>query len=88
MAKRELKEDLTLEEARAWRASLYKEPKKELSETDKREQFRLFWARNKKKYPSKTTGLENILWLHLKATDNDKPEKFETGLKHFGLKKK
>lgn len=84
---KEAKEEMSLEEARAYRASLYKPQKKEATDSEKREQFRIFWARSKKRYVTKTEGLENILWLHLKATGNDKPEKFEEGLKHFGLKK-
>jgi hypothetical protein len=88
MAKKELKEEMTLEEAKAYRASLYKPQVKVLSAQEKRDQFRMFWARSRKRYNKKNpTGLEQILWLHLQATGNDEPEKFEDGLKHFGLKK-
>jgi hypothetical protein len=87
MAKKELKEDMTLEEARAYRASLYKPEPKALSVQEKKEQFRLFWARAKRKYASKTEDIEKILWIHLMATGNDAPENFEKGLQHFGLKK-
>jgi hypothetical protein len=78
--------EMTAEEARAFRASLAKPAKKQLSDEEKREEFRLFWAREKYKY-GKSKDLEQILWLHLKATKMDEPEKFEQGLKHFGLKK-
>ena len=87
MAKKELKQEMTLEEAKAYRASLYKPQKKELTAQDKKEQFRLFWAKSKKKYSSKTKEIEKILWLHLLSTGHDEPEKFEKGLQHFGLKK-
>lgn len=87
MAKKELRTEMTLEEARAYRASLYKPQKKQLTPREKREKFRLFWAKSRKKYPSKTNELEKILWLHLLATGHDDPEKFEKGLQHFGLKK-
>jgi len=87
MAKKEIKEDMSLEEARAYRASLYKPKELELTPEEKREQFRVFWARSKKQYSSKTQDLEKILWLHLLSTGNDDPEKFEKGLQHFGLKK-
>lgn len=93
MAKKELKEDLrveskemSLEEAKAYRASLYKPSAKSLSDQEKREKFRLFWATEKYKY-GKSKDLEQILWVHLKASKLDDPEKFEAGLKHFGLQK-
>jgi len=84
--KREKVEEMTLEEARARRAALYKAPQKALTEKEKREAFRAFWAQNKKKY-GKSKALEEILWLHLKSSDMDLPEKFEAGLEHFGLRK-
>lgn len=92
MAKKEFREEkigqeMSLEEARAYRASLYKPEEKKLSEEEKREKFKLFWTQSKKKYGS-PKDLEHILWLHLKATGNNEPEKFEAGLLHFGLKKR
>lgn len=80
------KEEMTVEEARAYRASLYKPEKPVLSEQEKRESFRVFWAAAKQKY-GKSKNLEGILWEHLKAAKLNDPEKFEDGLKHFGLKK-
>jgi hypothetical protein len=79
-------QDLSLEEARALRASLYKPAQPELTEEDKREQFRIFWAQQKYKY-GKSKDLEEILWLHLRTVGMNEPEKFEDGLAHFGLKK-
>jgi hypothetical protein len=86
MAKKDLKQEMTIEEARAYRASLHKPQKNKLSEQEKRNQFRLFWAQSRKKY-GKPKKLEEILWLHLAGTGHDEPEKFEAGIKHFGLKK-
>ena len=90
MAKKEkaLKEseEMSIEEARKLRASMYKSSSKKKSEADKREAFRLFWAQEKAKYGRKS-DIEQILWLHLKATNMDEPEKFESGIAHFGLKK-
>ena len=86
MAKKDLKEEMTLEESKAYRASLYKPVVKVLSDTEKREQFRIFWAQSRKKY-GKARDLEQILWLHLKDTKHDELEKFEAGISHFGLKK-
>lgn len=87
MGKKDLKdEDMSLEESKAYRASLYREPKIVLSESACRHQFKMFWAKTRKQYKA-SKELEQILWIHLKATGNDKPEKFEDGLVHFGLKK-
>jgi len=80
-------EEMTLEEARAFRASLYKPQKTILTQAQKREEFRKFWAREKKNY-GKSKDLEQILWVHLLATKMDDPEKFEAGVKHFGLQKR
>lgn len=82
----EAKSEMTLEEAKAYRASLYKEKPIVLTEQEKREQFRIFWTQNRTKY-GETKELEEILWLHLKTMKLDDPEKFEAGIKHFGLKK-
>jgi hypothetical protein len=87
--KKENQEDspeMSIEEARAIRASLHKPAQPALTDEDKRDQFRVFWAQEKYKY-GKSKDLEEILWLHLKAMKMDGPEKFEDGLAHFGLKK-
>lgn len=79
--------EMSLEEARAFRASLYKEVKaKPLSPKQKRSAFKVFWTQNKKKY-GLDGKLEHILWLHLVSTGNDSPENFEKGLSNFGIKK-
>ena len=82
----ENKVEMTADEARAFRASLYKPQVVKLTEKQKREQFRVFWAQSKRKY-GKTKSLEEIKWLHLKSSKMDEPEKFEAGVAHFGLKK-
>lgn len=78
--------EMTVEEARAHRVSLHKPEAIELSVEECREEFRKFWAQQKSKY-GKSKDLEEILWLHLKAVEKAKPESFEAGLAHFGLKK-
>jgi hypothetical protein len=78
--------EMTVEEAKAFRASLYKAAPKKLNDREKRESFRIFWVQNRKKY-AKSKNLESIIWLHLKSVKMDEPEKFEAGLSHFGLKK-
>jgi hypothetical protein len=83
---KEKKSEMSLEEAKAYRASLYKAQPVELDDQAKREQYRLFWAQNKYKY-GKGKDLEDILWVHIKAAKLDKPEQFEAGIAHFGLKK-
>jgi hypothetical protein len=80
------KQGMSLQEAKAYRASLHKETAKKLDEHEKREQFRLYWAENKYKF-GKAKDLEEILWVHLKSAKLDDPENFEAGLAHFGLKK-
>ena len=87
MAKKENKQEMTLEEAKAYRASLYKPIAAILTDQEKREKFRLFWAKEKSKY-GKSKDLENILWIHLKSAKLDNPENFEKGLQHFGLRAK
>ena len=79
-------EEMTLQEAKAYRMSLNKAKESKLEEHEKRELFRLFWAENKYKY-GKAKDLEHILWLHLKASKLDDPKDFDKGLAHFGLKK-
>ena len=77
---------MTSEEAKAYRASLYVPQIVKLTEQQKREQFRIFWAQAKRKY-GKTKELEEIVWLHLKSSKMDEPSQFEAGIAHFGLKK-
>jgi len=76
--------EMSLEEAKAYRASLYKEKDTVLSESDKREAFRKFWALNKSRY-GKTKDIESVLWVHLEASGFSDPAKFLEGLEHFGL---
>lgn len=81
-------QDMTLEESKAYRASLYRPTSIVLNDAQKRENFRLFWAQQKRKY-SKFKGIgniEDVLWLHLKASKLDEPKDFAKGLQNFGLK--
>lgn len=80
------KTEMSAEESRAYRASLYAPTAKVWSDEEKREAFRVYWAQEKYKY-GKSKDLEEIVWLHLKSSKLDQPEKFEAGLVHFGLKK-
>ena len=82
----ENKQEMIAEAAKAFRASLYKPEVRVLTEKEKREQFRIFWAQSKRKY-GKTKNIEDIIWLHLKSSKMDEPEQFEAGVAHFGLKK-
>lgn len=84
--KKKEKSEMTLQEAKAYRASLAPKDKRKLDDHEKREQFRIFWAENKYKY-GKAKDLEPILWVHLQSAKLDDPENFEAGLAHFGLKK-
>jgi len=78
--------EMSLEEAAAFRASLYKEAVRPLSDKQKRAAFKSYWTQNKKKY-GMTGKLEDVLWLHLVSTKNDDPANFDAGLKNFGIKK-
>jgi hypothetical protein len=53
-------------------------------ELDNREEFRKFFVTKKHSLGLKQE-LEEVLWLHLKSTNMATPEKFEDGLKHFGI---
>jgi hypothetical protein len=87
MAKwKEQQEEMTLEEAKAARAAKHKASPPILADHQKRESFRVYWAQERNKF-GKPKNLEEVLWIHLKATKQDSPEQFEAGLKHFGLKK-
>lgn len=55
------------------------------SSENTREEFRKFFVGLKRKL-GLAPELENVLWLHLKATGMDKKEKFNEGVKHFGYK--
>jgi hypothetical protein len=77
---------MTLEESKAYRANLHKPVPKVLSEAQRREAFRIWWAGNKKKF-GKSGKLELALWLHLKTIGMTEPKDFEAGIFNFGLKK-
>jgi hypothetical protein len=78
--------EMSIEDARAYRAARYKPSKPVLTEEEKREEFRIFWAANKSKY-DESKGIEKALWLHLKAIKMDSPEQFSAGCQNFGLVK-
>ena len=67
-------------------ASSKPEPQDEYEIAVAREAFRVFWASQKRHY-NRPKDIEEILWAHLKATGHTRPELFEKGLAHFGLKK-
>jgi hypothetical protein len=86
-AKVEEVKEMSLEEARKWRASLAKAAAPAiLKEEQVREAWRLYWAQEKSKWAN-SKDLEHIIWLHLKAVAMAVPSRFEEGIKHFGLKK-
>jgi len=89
MGKKEQKQEvveMSVEEAKALRAAKHASIPKKSSESDNKEAFRLFWAKEKASY-GKEKSLESVLWVHLKAIKMDSPEKFTAGISHFGLKK-
>lgn len=84
--KKEASKEMSSAEAKAYRASLNKKEAPRLSDEEKREKFRVYWAEEKSKYAN-SKDLEQIIWLHLKSVKMAEPEQFENGIKHFGLKK-
>lgn len=58
--------------------------KKKEKQVEPRAAFRKFFIRVKDKLKL-SPDMENVLWKHLVATKNDKPDSFENGLKNFGL---
>lgn len=60
-------------------------PKRPLRDDEVRKQFKSYFVKLKKNLKLESS-LENILWLHLKSTGNDKPELFEKGVRNFGYR--
>lgn len=58
----------------------------EIDESKARLMFGDFWASERKSF-GQPRELEDVLWAHLKAIKCDRPEKFEEGVAHFGLKR-
>lgn len=56
-----------------------------LTEKEAREAFRVYFVKAKRKLGI-AASLEEIIWMHLKATGHNKPESFEKGIEHFGYK--
>jgi hypothetical protein len=77
--------EMTLEEAKIYRASKHVPQERKLSMQEKREQFRIFWTQAKKKY-GKAKNLEEIIWLHLVSIKKTDPKDFSDGVSNFGLK--
>lgn len=60
-------------------------PQLKRKEKHEREDFRKFFLRIKKKL-NLDASLEEIMWLHFKASGFAEIAKFEQGVKHFGYK--
>ena len=56
-----------------------------LTEKETREAFRAYFIKAKRKLGI-AASLEEIIWMHLKATGHAKPESFNAGVEHFGYK--
>lgn len=70
--------------ARAARMARAGVSQKQVEENSK-EEFRKYFIQLKRKLNLKS-DLENVIWLHFKAAGFDKKDKFDEGIKHFGLK--
>lgn len=58
---------------------------RELRDDEVRTAFKNYFVKIKRKLKLEPS-LEQVLWLHLKATGNDKPDLFNKGIEHFGYK--
>lgn len=76
--------DEKLKQAREKRIRLAGLSVKKIEENN-REEFRKYFTRLKRQL-NLSSDLENIMWLHFKASGFDKKSKFEDGVKHFGYK--
>jgi len=65
------------------RASMIKE--KKVKAVEPKEAFRKYFIRIKDKLKL-SPNMESVLWQHLVATQNDKPENFVKGIENFGYK--
>lgn len=75
-----------LAEARAKRLALSEKAQPKQDDTDVKQAFHSYWAKNRSQY-GKDKDFADILWLHLKSAGFDKPELFGRGIEHFGLQK-
>lgn len=58
---------------------------RELRDDEVRKAFKSYFVKIKRKLKL-DASLEQVLWLHLKATGNNKPELFDKGIENFGYK--
>ena len=70
-----------MKKAEELRASMIKE--KKVKAVEPKEAFRKYFIRIKDKLKL-NPSMEQVLWKHLVATKNNKPELFENGIKNFG----
>ena len=56
-----------------------------ISFEDSREEFRKYFVELKRKL-NLAPEIENVIWLHLKATNMNVKDKFNEGVNHFGYK--
>jgi hypothetical protein len=86
--KKQKQESITMEDklkkARELRLRKIGISKKEL-EKNNREDFRKYFIKLKRILKLESY-MENIIWLHLKASGFDTKSKFDEGVKHFGYK--
>jgi hypothetical protein len=79
----EVDSEIKLELAKDCRRRMYN-LKAIQSNENSRQEFKKFFIKLKKWF-SLDNDMENILWLHLVAIKCDSKEKFNEGLKNFGL---
>jgi|WetSurMetagenome_2_1015567.scaffolds.fasta_scaffold692839_2 hypothetical protein len=73
-----------IEERNKLKQEILAKRKQANSKVDFYPQFQEFWAQNRKKY-NQSKEIGEIIWIHLLSSGYAEPEKFEEGIKHFGL---
>jgi len=79
------KEELSPREMRLKLSESLVAKSKEMKEDETREEFKKYFTKLKRQI-GLTADLEQVIWLHFKASGFDKKEKFDDGIKHFGYK--
>jgi len=83
MSNKENNKNLSPRELRLNIAAERNTKEKSQKESDVRKEFHKYFSKLKKKI-NLDSSLEDVLWLHLKSTGNNKPESFDKGVQHFG----
>ena len=85
MSTKKKEQELSPREIRIKLAKSVKTNNNKPKEDETREEFKKYFIKLKRKM-GLTPDLEQIIWLHFKASGFDEIEKFDKGIEHFGYK--